>query len=72
MAFDAVDIIKVIKDLKTPSRLLLAETGSTTKALSSFRGKKNSSSKIVENSTHFIPMEFPEIVQREILELLRR
>ena len=69
-AFDSVYILKVIRGLKLPIRLLLAQKGSTTKSLSAFRSNKNNLNLVVENSTHFIPMEFPEIVQKEILDLL--
>ena len=69
-AFDSVYILKAIRSLKLPVRLLLAQKGSTTKSLSAFRNNKNNLNLVVENSTHFIPMEFPEIVQKEILDLL--
>lgn len=72
IAFDSVNIVKSIKGLEIPTRLLLAKKGSTTKALSSFQKNNNSVHTVVENSTHFLPMEFPELVRTEIFELIKK
>ena len=68
-AFDSVNIIDTIYQLRLPIRLLVAEWGSTTKALSTFRKNQNCTIKVAKQNTHFIPMENPSLVQTELYKL---
>ena len=57
-----------IKRLRVPFTLLMAETGSTTRAVKPFHVPKvDKKIEIVPGSTHFVPMEFPDLVRAEII-----
>lgn len=57
-----------IKKLQVPFTLLMAEKGSTTRSVACFRVPQvDKKIEIVAGSTHFIPMEFPELVRDEII-----
>ena len=60
-----------IKKLQVPFTLLMAETGSTTRAADAFHvPKQRKKIAIVPGSTHFLPMEFPELVREDICRLI--
>lgn len=57
-----------IKKLRVPFTLLMAETGSTTRAMGAFHiPKVDKKIETVAGSTHFVPMEFPALVRDEII-----
>lgn len=57
-----------IKKLRVPFTLLMAETGSTTRAVAAFHVPKvDKKIETVAGSTHFVPMEFPDLVRDEII-----
>ena len=57
-----------IKRLRVPFTLLMAETGSTTRAVKPFHVPKvDKKIEIVPGSTHFVPMELPDLVRAEII-----
>jgi pimeloyl-ACP methyl ester carboxylesterase len=60
-----------IKKLRVPFTLLMAEKGSTTRSVAPFHVPRvDKKIDIVAGSTHFIPMEFPELVRDEIIARL--
>ena len=64
-----------IKKISCPITLLQGEVGSTTKAIGIKLLKKRDPKgifKIIKYSSHFLPMEFPEVVQQEIINLNSR
>ena len=64
-----------IKKISCPITLLQGEIGSTTQEpgikLLKLRDP-NGTFKIINNSSHFLPMEYPEIVQKEIIKIKSR
>ena len=57
-----------IKKLRVPFTLLMAEAGSTTRAVGPFHMPKvDRKIETVAGSTHFVPMEFPDLVRDEII-----
>ena len=57
-----------IKKLRVPFTLLMAEKGSTTRSVKAFHVPQvDKKIDIVAGSTHFVPMEFPELVRDEII-----
>lgn len=57
-----------IKKLRVPFTLLMAATGSTTRAVGAFHTPKvDKKIETVAGSTHFIPMEMPDLVRDEII-----
>jgi pimeloyl-ACP methyl ester carboxylesterase len=63
-----VPSVPAIKNLRVPFTLLMAAEGSTTGAPRAFN-KPRVDKKIVTvpNSTHFLPMEFPDLVRAELV-----
>ena len=64
-----------IKNISCPITLLQGETGSTTRNIGVKRLKNKNSLdefKVIKNSSHFLPMEFPKIIQEEIIKLNSR
>ena len=57
-----------IRKLRAPFTLLMAESGSTTRSVAPFHVPKvDKKIEIVAGSTHFIPMEMPNLVRDEII-----
>lgn len=57
-----------IKKIRAPFTLLIAEKGSTTRNVAPFRVPRvDKKIEIVAGSTHFVPMEFPDLVRAEII-----
>ena len=57
--------------MSMPFTLLMAEIGSTTRAADAFHvPKQRKKIAIVPGSTHFLPMEFPELVRDDICRLI--
>ena len=57
-----------IKKLRVPFTLLMAEKGSTTRDLAPFHVPRvDKKIETVAGSTHFVPMEFPDLVRAEII-----
>lgn len=63
-----MDVVRWIKKLRVPFTLMMAEKGSTTRAVAAFEAAR-ADKKIypVAGSTHFVPMEFPDLVREEII-----
>jgi pimeloyl-ACP methyl ester carboxylesterase len=60
--------VPAIKQLRVPFTLLMAERGSTTRGAAAFKVPRVSKKiSVVPGSSHFLPMEFPELVRDEIL-----
>jgi len=67
------DSLTPIRRIEVPMTLLVAEKGSTTRGLAAFRKNPNTRKiDVVDGSTHFLPMEFPERVREEIIELAKQ
>lgn len=67
------DSLTPIKRIDVPMTLLVAEKGSTTNGLSAFRNNPNTRKiDAVPGSTHFLPMEFPDLVGEEIIRLAQQ
>ena len=67
--------MEAIKKINCPITLLQGEIGSTTQEPGIKLLKKqdpNGTFKIIDNSSHFLPMEYPEIVQKEIRKIKNR
>ena len=63
-----LNVVHHIKKLRVPLTLLMAETGSTTYAAPAFKRLPGDTKvDIVEGSSHFVPMEYPDRVRTEIL-----
>ena len=57
-----------IKKLRVPFTLLMAETGSTTRSVAAFDVPQvDKKIETIAGSTHFVPMEFPQLVRNEII-----
>ena len=70
-----IKLQEAIKKINCPITLLQGEIGSTTQEPGIKLLKKqdpNGTFKIIDNSTHFLPMEYPEIVQKEIRKIKNR
>ena len=69
------DAMGMIKDINSPITLLQGEENSTTRAegpeLLKSRDSKGTF-KTVEGASHFLPMEFPQLVQEEIVKIGKR
>ncbi|MEC8546296.1 MAG: alpha/beta hydrolase, partial [Pseudomonadota bacterium] len=53
--------------LKVPFTLMMAESGSTTRSVLSFRlARASKKIEVIAGSSHFLPMEFPDLVRAEI------
>ena len=64
-----------IKKISCPIVLLQGEVGSTTRDIGVKLLKKKDPEgvfKVIKNSSHFLPMEFPEIIQQEVINLNSR
>ena len=64
-----------IKKISCPIVLLQGEVGSTTRDIGVKLLKKKDPEgvfKVIKNSSHFLPMEFPEIIQEEVINLNSR
>ena len=64
-----------IKKISCPIVLLQGEVGSTTRDIGAKLLKKKDPEgvfKVIKNSSHFLPMEFPEIIQQEVINLNSR
>ena len=67
-----LNTVRFIKKLRVPVTLLMAETGSTTRAGNAFDGLSvDKTISIIADSTHFVPMEFPELVRQAILDRIK-
>ena len=66
---DKIDLSHQIRNLPVPLTLLRAAQNSTTYNIAAFKAAATPDKKIaiVPNSTHFLPMEYPEIICAEIL-----
>ena len=67
--------MEAIKEIRCPITLLQGKTGSTTSKKGVKLLKKqdpNGIFKVINNSSHFLPMEHPEIIQDEILKIKNR
>lgn len=63
-----MNVTKHIRRLQVPLTLLMAQKGSTTRAAWAFhRLGVDKKIETVPNSSHFVPMEFPEIMRDEII-----
>jgi pimeloyl-ACP methyl ester carboxylesterase len=60
--------VPLIKKLRVPFSLLMAEIGSTTRAGNAFEGLSvDKTISVIAGSTHFVPMEFPDLVRQAIM-----
>ena len=67
--------MEAIKKIRCPITLLQGKVGSTTNEQGVKLLKKrdpNGIFKVIDNSSHFLPMEHPEIIQNEILKIKNR
>jgi pimeloyl-ACP methyl ester carboxylesterase len=67
--------MEAIKKIRCPITLLQGKVGSTTNEQGVQLLKKrdpNGIFKVIDNSSHFLPMEHPEIIQNEILKIKNR
>jgi pimeloyl-ACP methyl ester carboxylesterase len=67
--------MEAIKKIKCPITLLQGKVGSTTneKGVKLLKNQDpNGIFKVIDNSSHFLPMEHPEIIQDEILKIKNR
>lgn len=63
-----MNVVKHIRRLRVPVTLLIAQKGSTTRAAWAFhRLSVDKKIDIVPDSSHFVPMEFPQLVRDEII-----
>lgn len=59
---------RYIRRLTVPFTLLTAEHGSTTRARAAFHAlRQDKKITVIDGSTHFLPMEMPELLRREII-----
>lgn len=64
-----------IKNISCPITLLQGEIGSTTRSIGVKLLKERDllgAFKVIKKSSHFLPMEFPEIIQEEIIKIKSR
>ena len=65
-----VNVVADIKKLKVPFTLLMAEHGSTTRAVAAFdKPQVAKSVRVLPGSTHFLPMEFPDQLRDALCQL---
>jgi pimeloyl-ACP methyl ester carboxylesterase len=65
-----VDVVADIKKLKVPFTLLMAEQGSTTRAVAAFEKQPLAKQiQILPGSSHFLPMEFPDQLRDALCQL---
>ena len=67
-AAQGADPWRALRHLRAPGRIFRAEHGSTCRGGGNFARRAGASFELVPGTTHFLPMERPELVREALLE----